>query len=442
MIGLKPVLFPLTCLVVVGALVYTEEITSERPPPGPIHITYWEKWTGFEFDSMKAVVNDYNNSQSRVHVDVLSITDIGAKTLMAVSANVPPDVAGLFGGNVAQYADDHAIEPLDDYCREAGISAKDYVPAYYEMGHYDGHIWALPSTPATIVLHYNKVLLDKAGYSKAPETIEDLDAMADKMTEKEGGKVLVAGFLPSEPDWWTWAWPNYFGGSIVTESGKITATEPECLRSLDWAQSFTKKMGVSPFLSFRSSFGNFSSAQNPFLAGHIGMEVQGVWMANFIHQYAPELNWSAAPFPHPADRPDLANTSLVDMDILAIPRGAKHPKEAFEFIKFVQSQKEMEKLCLGQWKTTPLSHVSEEFWANHKNPCIRLFYDMANSKNAFSIPKIGIWPELSAQFATEYDSISLMNKTPKQAMADFKERMQPKLEQYKQRHDRRIKLGL
>ena len=98
------------------------------------------------------------------------------------------------------------------------------------------------------------------------------------------------------------------------------------------------------------------------------MEIQGVWMANFIHKFSPSLQWGAAPFPTPADQPDLRNMTIADSDNVVIPRGAKHPKEAFDFIAYVERQDNMEKLCLGQRKHSPLAKVSAWYIENFAQP--------------------------------------------------------------------------
>ncbi|MBZ0212555.1 MAG: extracellular solute-binding protein, partial [Nitrospirae bacterium] len=202
------------------------------------------------------------------------------------------------------------------------------------------------------------------------------------------------------------------------------------IRAYEWIQSYTKKFGAGDIQAFRSGFGNFSSPQNPFMSQKVAMVLQGVWMYNFISQFAPELDWAAAPFPHPADRPDLAEPTLVDLDVLVIPVGAKHPKEAFEFIKFVQSQMGMELLCMGQRKHSPLREVSPGFYEKHPNPYIRLFTELAYSKNAIPAPKIGIWPEYQAELNSAFDEVYLMRKTPKEALDYVQARMTPLWEDY------------
>ncbi|MDE2126292.1 MAG: ABC transporter substrate-binding protein [Armatimonadetes bacterium] len=395
---------------------------------------YWEKWTGFEGEAMRQVVNAYNHSQNRIHVDLLTISGIENKTLFAISGGDPPDVAGLYGPNVAQYVDDHAIEPLDKYCAAAGINASQYIPAYWRIGTLRGHIWALPSTPASTALHYNIDMLKAAGISRPPRTIEELDADSAKITKfGPNGRVLIAGFIPQEPGWWNSEWGFIFGGRLWDGHDRITANDPGNIRALTWIQSFSRQYGTQALSVFRSGFGTFSSPQNAFLGGKVAMELQGVWMSNYIHMFSPKLHWGAVPFPYPADRPDLANSTFVDEDVLVIPRGAKHPRAAFDFIKYVESQKGMEMLCLLQRKHTPLIKVSEYFIKHSENPYIRLFASLPRGKNTFFPPQIGIWPEYSAALNNAVDEVTLLRETPKQALDDVQVRIQRSFNEYLER---------
>jgi len=415
---------PALALVVVWAAYKSEQIPRIEQKPGPVHITYWEKWTEFEGDAIKAVVDRYNSRQNRIHVDLLSVSDIEKKTLLAVSGGNPPDVAGLYGPNVAQYADDSAVMPLDDFCKSYHITRDDYIPVYFDIGFYNNHIYSLPSAPASTALHYNKQMFRDAGLDpeKYPTTIEELDALADKIVTRKNGHIDRSGFMPAEPGWWNWGWGCVFGGKLWdVKTGKVTANSPENVRAYNWVRTYTDKYGAGELSTFRSGFGNFSSPQNAFLSSKVAMELQGVWMYNFIDQYAPSLekpvlNWAAVPFPHPADRPDLANMTFADEDVLVIPRGARHPKEAFDFISYVESQEGMELLCMGQRKHSPLSHVSDTFYSKHPNPYIKLFADLPKSPTVVSPPKTGIWPEYQAEMVAAFEQVSLGKKTAKEAL--------------------------
>lgn len=397
---------------------------------GRVRVTYWEKWTGFEGDAMRATVEAFNKSQDKVFVDLLTVSQIDQKTLMATAGGIPPDIAGLWSGNVISYAQKRAALPLDEYCKSHGITGKRFIPAFWEMCQYEGHTYAFPTTPASVALHWNKRLFREAGLDpdKPPRTIEELDAMAEKLTRVEDGKIVQMGFLPAEPGWWNWAWGCFFGGEVWDGKSEITCDSAENVRGFEWVQKYAKRYGAEALQTFRSGFGNFSSPQNAFMAEKVAMELQGVWMYNFIDKYTRGFEWGAAPFPYPKDRPDLANTTIVEEDVVIIPRGAKHSDEAFEFLAFLASQRGSELLNMGQRKFTPLIDVTPEFLREHPNPEIQVFIDLAHSKNAVSTPAISIWNEYMDELTNAFDEIWLCRQTPREALAHAKARVQKRLD--------------
>ena len=422
---------PAVALVVIGAFVVSELAVRKDFDDGKVHITYWEKWTGIEFAAIKAVVDDYNASQDRIHVDLLSVSGIHNKTLMATAAGVPPDVAGLFGPNVAQYFHDRAVIPLDAMCAEAGIVREDYIPIYWDICTFEDVLYALPLTPASTALHYNTRLYEQAGLSEPPRTIEEMDEYVERLTKLGAdGRITQAGFMHQEPGWWNWGWGFVFGGELWDGESKITCDSPDNVRAFKWVQSYAKEYGASRMQTFRSGFGAFASPQNAFMDEKVAMVLQGGWMGNFIAQFRPELQWAAAPFPYPSDKPELDGRTFADLDILVIPRGAKHPKEAFEFITYMQSQKAMEKLCLLQTKHSPLAQASPTFYEQHPNPYIRLFTDMPKNDSVVSPPKIAIWPEYSSELRNAFDQVFVEGKDPQEVLTRVRLRMQPALDRY------------
>ena len=442
MFKISDFLIPGLVTVAITAFICSEIRADPSDPPGPVHVAVWTGWAGFEFEAFQKVANDYNKSQTHTVVDVLSVSGNGPKTLMSASAGIPPEISLLGGPEMLQFASAEAIEPLDEVFKETGIKEEDYVPSYWDMLKYDGKIYAWASTPATIALHYNTDILKKAGYTKPPETIEEMDRMIDKITVMKDGRMVMSGYIPGEPGWWNWSYGPFFGGRLWDGSSRITANEKENVRAMEWVQSISKRFGATPMTAFKGGFGNFASPQNAFLDEKVSMEIQGVWMYNFINKYNAKLPWAAAAFPYPADRPDLKGHTIVDQDIFVLLKGCKHRKEAIDFMTYVQSQPAMEKLCLGQQKTTPLRKKTPEFWKQHGNPYIRLFDDMGYSKNAFSNPKLPIWPEYLDELKNAFDEITLMTKTPKEALDTVNSRMQPKLDRYIERTKMRKVAGL
>ncbi len=421
------------CLLV-GCLTATVEAKDDR-----VRIKYWEKWTGFEADAMREIVDDFNASQDRIFVDYSSVSQIDRRLMLATAGGVPPDVAGIWAEQLAVYAENNALTPLDRLAAEAGITGDEYIEAFWKLCRYRDHLWALPSTPTSIALIYNKKAFREAGLDpeRPPRTIAELEEYNKKLTKLDDkGRILKIGHLPEEPGWWGSMWGYWFGGRLWDGKSKITATDPANIEAFRWVQSYPERFGADNLLAMRDGFGNFASPQNPFFTGRVAMILQGVWVYNYIKNYAPaDFEWGVAPFPS-NDPEKLRDITIVEADILVIPHGAKHPKEAFEFIRYVNSQGPMEKLCLAQRKFSPLKECSDEFFAKHPNPFIRTFLDLSKSPNALSIPRITTWTEYSSEMRNAIGRIWSGKATAEEALAQVQARQQKSFDRRLERWDR------
>lgn len=434
---------------------------SDRTDDGRVIVNYWEKWTGFEGEAMQAIVDDFNASQTNIFVKKLTISNIERKMMLATAGGNPPDVVGLWSHYVPVYAEKGALTALDKKLADAGITRDDYVSIFWDACMHKGFVWALPSTPATTALHWNKKMFRDAGLDpdRPPQSLDELDRMGEQLTvvevERQGEKkrirfteltpkereeyafdIVTLGYTPSEPGWWNPLWGYWFGAELVggEDDRVITANSPEMIETYTWFQSYTKKYGLDNLRQFGAAFGNFSSPQNPFLAGQVAMVIQGVWMYNFIDKYSPNMEWSAAPFPskYPEKYP---NTTLAECDCLVIPKGARHTDEAFEFIKYVNTQGPMEKLNIGQRKFSPLAEVSPDFAKKHPNPCITVFMDLARSPNVKLVPGISIWNEYAEEMNVAVDRIYNLLAEPADALEDVRSRVQWKYDRALRRWD-------
>jgi len=413
--------------------------SGDKKANGRIQVSYWEKWSGKERASMQQIVDDFNKSQDRIQVNMMMVSEIDRKTLVSIAGGDPPDLVGLWPHSIPPYADKNAIIPLDGYIKKAGIKEEDYLPVFWKMCLHQGKIYCLPSAPSCLVLHWNKDLFKKAGLDpeRPPQTIKELNEYARKLTKRDkNGKIVQAGFLPNIPGWWNWSWGYWFGGKLWNGKDKITCNNPENVKSFEWVQGFSKEYGVNEVQAFASGFGNnFQSPQNPFLTGQVAMQMQGIWMNDLINTYAPKnFNWGCAPFP--TDVPGLTGVTFVEADILCIPAGTKHPDEAFEFIRFVNTQKEMEKFSILQQRITPLSHVSDEFLAKHPHPYIKVFLDLVRSPNAFMSLDMSIWNEYTDEMSVAFDNAILMKDTPQGALDKTQVRVQKSLDRDLKRFER------
>ncbi|HVS53300.1 MAG TPA: ABC transporter substrate-binding protein [Opitutaceae bacterium] len=444
-----------TVATVLGALAAVCSASASREPDdGKIHVTYWEKWVGPEEKAARAAVAAFNRSQDRIVVEYFVQSPIDRKTLVAVSGGDPPDVAGLWIQNIASFADAEALTPLDDFIRADGTTKEQwldrYYPVYARMCQHAGHVYAGISTPATIALHWNKTLFREAGLDpeRPPRTLAELDEFSRRLTKRDPatGALRQVGFLPQEPGWWPWIFCRWFGGEIF-DGQKITlGTDPRNIAAMQWVADFTKFYGKDAVTSFASGFaGQWASAESGFFSGKVAMIFQGVWFQNYVRQYKPGLDYGVAPA-WPAAVNGVDDFAMAEADLLVIPRGAKHPAAAWEFIKYLNSQNPraqrfeelqgMELMCYLQQKNSALREWSPFFEQHHPHPDIQVFRALSASPHAVFVPDLGIWTECEREVLAAFAEVRLLRKTPEQALGEAQARLEKSWDRHRRSLER------
>src|SRR5258705_13926674 len=82
---------------------------------GVRHVVYWEKWTDFEGEAMGRVVDSFNVKERQhaktdpayrpIEVEMVTISSIEQKLLIASAGGNPPDLAGIYSFMTTGYAD-------------------------------------------------------------------------------------------------------------------------------------------------------------------------------------------------------------------------------------------------------------------------------------------------------------------------------------------------
>lgn len=391
-------------------------------------IDYWEKWTGDEGRAMQRVVDEFNKSQNRIHVRYFAISDIDRKATIAIAGGTPPDIIGLWNFNVPTYAMAGALRPLDEMFETGKASLDRYAPAVRSLMSHEGRIWALVNTCGTVGMYINHRVFRDAGLdpSRPPRTISEVNQAHAAITRADSaGRLERAGFLHTEPGWWTWFWGYYFGGSLYDPaSDQPMCSAPPNIRAYDWVASFPQRHGARNLVGLQAGLGNYSSAQNAFLAGRVAMVLQGPWLANVIKAYAPDVEYSVVPPPVDDDiyRQD-EPIALVDSDVLVIPSGARHPREAMEFLAYTQKRDVVEYLSTVHCKNSPLLDASPEFLREHPNRSVDVHGRLAASPRAFIFPRTPSLPMLRDEMEAGFQRLWRLEQTPRQVLAHVDARL-------------------
>ncbi|MCC7390671.1 MAG: extracellular solute-binding protein [Phycisphaerales bacterium] len=438
-----------SALGVLGASALAYAVLGPRgikdTPPGRVVLDYWEKWTGQEGLAMRRVVDEFNGSQDRVWVRYFSLSAIEQKAMVAISGGDPPDILGLWDFAFPAFAEAGALLPLDaldaayrgelapvfrDRYGEAGwvFERERFAPPIWDLVRYKGAAWGAVSTCSSMALYYTREAVREVGLDpdSPPRTIEEFDLAAERLTTlDEHGTLRRAGFVHREPGWWDWIWGYFFGGSLLDGAGASSAAAPENVRAYEWLQTYPERIGPSRMLAFQSGFGGYNSVQQPLLSGKVAMCLHGPFLANVVGTFKPGFDYAAAPFPVEAGIYDPERPiALLESDTLCVPRGCKHPREAFEFIAFVQRRGSLESLATQHAKPSPLAEVSAGFAASHPNRSIAMHNRLVNSPRAFSKPRTRVWPQYESEFVTKMGAMWDLRTTAAEALAAIQTRAQ------------------
>jgi multiple sugar transport system substrate-binding protein len=233
---------------------------------------------------------------------------------------------------------------LGEMAKADNIDSKLFWPFTWEQATVDGQPYGLPYETDIRVLYWNKAAFKDAGLDpeKPPANWDDLWSYADKLDQKTGDKLERVGFHPlfGNMDLDQWAW-NDGGQWMDPKTKKFTLNDKHNVETLDWIKKWSDRYGKANWEAFRGTFGQGN--QDGFMSGRVAMMVDIAGYTSFLNFFNPNLStkdkerlgWGVAPIP-PA--PGHQPASLSGGFALSIPRGAKNPKPAWEFIKYAVFQ--------------------------------------------------------------------------------------------------------
>ncbi len=306
-------------------------------------IEVWYPYTGTFGQAFQKVLNDFQSSHPNIALKATyAANDLSSnqKLFAAVAAGLPPDVTWVDGPEVSGWGVRGILQPIDKYVKQAGLKASDFWTPAWQQLLYAGHIWALPFTAdPNFGFFWNKKLFADAGIKEPPKTFDEMNRIAQELTIVKNGNIQQIGLLPwnvyaNANSMVTWGW--VFGGSFFDQAtNKVTANDPRVVAALEWMVSYAKKYGITKISSFTAPFGNtpttFQVGQ-VFAIGKLAMQPMGPWEINAINQFNPGMQYGITKMPAYKNLP---SSSWVGGWCVGIPKGAKNPDAAWEFIRWM-----------------------------------------------------------------------------------------------------------
>ena len=269
-----------------------------------------------EWDGV-ALTYEPGGSETASYQDVL-VTEIEAGTA--------PDVFWIPGTDVARFASSNLILNLADLAAmDEDYSADNFYAG--PMGFLttqlpdaeDDALWGLPRDVSAFAIYYNQDLFDEAGLDY-PETGWTWDEFAEAAEEISGLGEEVFGFGMNA--WWAnWGyWVNAAGSSFFNEDYTACGLNNDATaEGLNFAADLFANGYAVPW---------GTDSEPPFLAGNVGMFMNGRWATPGTVANA-DFNWNAAPLPI---GPSGEATNWLFWGAYVVNANTEHPEEAWDLV--------------------------------------------------------------------------------------------------------------
>ena len=273
-----------------------------------------------------------------VKVEVLPFDQLFQQIQVRLSSNsASPDVLYVDGPVVASYGAQNFLAPMDSYFNKAELDA--FIPAVLKTSYYQKKLLATPVCSSSMVLYYNRDLLQKAGVPIPVNdpakrlTYEQLAQYAQKATIRQGGRVTSWGltFHQADKPYQLLPLVQSLGGEAIGEDGlsvKGVIDSPAWVKAMQYYGDLHNRLGVSP----KGNVDGWQLFQSGKAAFFIGVPYFGGSAPEAVKKF----NWGFAPNPYFAGGVPVTTT---DCWHVGVNKNSPNVAVSADFVKYLTNGK-------------------------------------------------------------------------------------------------------
>ena len=365
-----------------------EPITPKEPTE-PTTVTF-QSWVG-DSPQMKKFAAAFEKEHPNITIEFQNVPSGRAtdKLITQVAGGNAPDVAFMDTSAVEDFSSRNALVNLDGYIAGSDlVEEDDYVEGFKNGVVFEGSMFGLPYDGETTGLFYRTDMFEKAGIEGPPETWEEFEEAAQKLTDPANKTYGYIVFAPEAAYYWyPWLWQA--GGTLLSEDGKsIEFDSPE---GQEAAEFYAGLAEYSPpdYLNLTSWDGRVA-----FATGKVGMYMAGTWFGGTMESEFPDISgkWDVAALP---EGPAGCATTLAG-DTLAILDQTENKDAAWLWIEHLSSPENMKAWTFGSKETSllpPRQSLLEDPELGKHNPWMEGFADNMKCAVTDNITQAR-WPEI------------------------------------------------
>ncbi|GAA2738109.1 sugar ABC transporter substrate-binding protein [Pedococcus aerophilus] len=365
-------------------------------------ITVWAM--GAEGEKLPALAKDFEAANPGAKVNVTAIPWDAAhdKFTTAITAGKTPDAAMVGTTWMGEFAGLDALDPTPK-----SIDTTQFFEGAQNTTKVGDTSYGIPWYVETRLVYYRTDLAEKAGFTEAPKTWEELKAMAKGMQDKAGAKYGIGLQAGGTGSWQTvmpFAWSN--GAKLTTDDGKgYNFDSPEIKEAVEYYKSYFDE-GIADKAAPATP-----TTEPDFASGKVPMFISGPWMMSAVEKVGGEGfkdKYAVAPMPTKK-----TSSSFVGGSDFVVFKNSKQRDTAWKFVQFLADPKTQAK-----WYTqsTDLPSV-QTAW---QDPSISADKKLAvfgeQLKTAQAPPSFATWEQVVAQFDTELEKVTKQGSDPGAAL--------------------------
>ncbi|MEH7222281.1 extracellular solute-binding protein [Bacillus sp. JJ1566] len=377
-----------------------------------VTIEYWHTYS----DQEEKVLNDeikplFEKEHPEIELKLTRMPYEGLKqqVIAGVSGNAAPDLMRMDIIWTSEFAEMGALQEVS--AMEGFDEVKNSVfEAPMETNVFEGKYYGVPVNTNTKIAIYNKSLLEAAGYTEAPKTIEEMLDAAEKAKENGAkGSIAIGGSF-------AWAFLPYFwslGGTLTNDDftkfdGYINS--PESIAAVEELKRWNEEGLVAPTI-LGGEPGTWDGMQNSeYLMIDDGPWFYSILMAEEGLKFD-ALNDTVRGL-IPAG--EAGSRSVIGGENLVVFANSKHPEEAWTFAKWMLTE-EPQKI-MGKVGMIPTNQTAANDPTFLETPYVKEFVEQLET--ALPRTPIPTWSEIETVINLNFEKVMRGEMTAEDAMND------------------------
>jgi multiple sugar transport system substrate-binding protein len=383
---------------------------------GTVTITMWHGQADQGKATLDKLVADFQAKNPKIKVNATSggvlADSMLQKITTALSSGQYPDIAYIFGPDIASVARSPKVAHLGKYTKDASVKWDDFYPAARDAVTVDGEPRGFPALVDNLCVAYNKKVFKDAGVSEpsAGWTWDDYIGVARSLTNSSKG-IFGTGWPADAGEDCVWRiYPMIWdlGGDIVDKSGKKVAFDGEPgLKALETINRLAKDKSVYPDTKPGSE-----TMYQIFNNNKMGMVPTGPWqLPDFIDN---NTDYGVVPLPTFTGN----NVTIAGPDTWTVfDNGSAKIAAAVKFLTFL-TEGAQDVQWASQAGSLPLRNSTAESaeWKSHVSKTNGLDVFSNALQYARTRPTIRAYPKISQPLGQAIVKMLLDKGTPQDAL--------------------------